>query len=105
MDGDDHAAFEAWERGSTTYKGFVLLAGLYAWQVHGFFVGISVVVVVAILTVAANAFVATRYERGEKEPWKAMRVVRWVLGVTTFLALALSAAELCDGPTQCRSFF
>lgn len=91
---DEQAAFEAWERGSTPYKGFVLLAGLYALQVHGFLAGISVVIALAILTFAVNAIIATRCKDSEKKAWKAMRVARWVLGITTVVALALSAGQI-----------
>lgn len=90
-----------------------LLVAAYAWQLHGFFLGLATVIFLwAVRRWTANA-ITLRYiertaERGEDpDVTRLLRltmVSRWAWVIFVLLALAVSAAEVCAG-TTCESIW
>lgn len=90
-----------------------VLAAAYAWQLHGFLIGIAIILFLTIARGWTANVITMRYldrlNTQDKDPdlHKLLRLTmasRWLWVVVTFVALALSAAQVCTG-VQCKSIW
>jgi hypothetical protein len=74
-----------------------LLPGLYAWQIHGLWIGAIVwVAAVIVLAVAGWIFILNDFS------FKLLRVVRIAVIIVFLILVGLSGAQTCSG-TNCVS--
>ncbi len=69
-----------------------LAVGLYAWQLHGWLLGLSVVVGLFVVIPSTN--LAVMAVASEKSVLQLVRINRWFWIVCTAMVLALSAATI-----------
>lgn len=90
-----------------------VLAAAYAWQLYGILVGIGTLIILwFVRRWTANAIALSYIERAVKrgeEPntSKLLRLTmasRWAWVIVTYVALALSVAQVCTGD-QCKSIW
>ena len=85
----------------------------YGWQLHGFWVGLAVLVALWFVRRFTANVITTRWlqritdeddEPGINRLLKRTSRARWAWVVLAYAGLALSAAEICDGPV-CKSIW
>ena len=74
----------------------LLCAGAYAWQVHGFWIGLAVLVGLWLAISATNLFVMARMreEVDAGRAFKKMRRLKWAWIALAYILIGLSGAEI-----------
>jgi hypothetical protein len=77
-------------------------AGGFAWQVHGFWWGIAVLVAYNVLIIPINWFVAwVWFKRDSEDDWTKLvgwfQAAKWILFAIFALGIMISGAEIIRG--------
>ena len=77
-----------------------LLPGLFAWQVYGFWIGLLIWCIIAVLIIAMGWMFLLR-----QWPWRWLTLARSALIITSMTLIAASGTELCSVDGGCPSVF
>ena len=76
---------------------FVIFAGLYAWQVHGWSFGILAALSMFVFTIIVNTVYMRRsLEHENSEPNKMIKhfqIIKWIIFIVIMLTIAITGAE------------
>lgn len=109
----DQQAVEKFNISKTANTLATVLAAMYAWQLHGVLIGIATLIFLwAVRRWTANTISWRYIERSverNREPntsklLKLTMASRWAWVIVTYIALAISAAQVCTGD-QCKSIW
>jgi hypothetical protein len=95
---------------------YPLIPALYAWQVHGLWIGVSVYVILWLLyVILAHVIIITKFgklddytnsdiglEAATLRTFRWLRLMRWSVLVLSMVAIGLSTAQTCDANFVCQ---
>jgi hypothetical protein len=81
---------------------YPIIPALYAWQIYGLWIGVSVFVAMWLLLVTLASFILIK--AGPRVLTR-LRWMRWSVLILSMVVIGLSAAETCNANNVCQSLW